>query len=147
MSDPRFFVNSKNILNKFFKLVAYIEPELYKQFYAISKNQAGNYSFNRWEDYSLVVDKTIFEKVKQFVPINNFGPNKNNKGFRTKKNGIDTGLFTKMDDSLIPNHNLIMNNSNAQNNDNNIYLNKISISNPNVNHIRIIPKNNIDADE
>lgn len=52
---------------------------------------------NKWDDYSLTIQKDIFEKVKQFVPINP-GANKNNKGFRISKNGQDTGIFKKIED-------------------------------------------------
>lgn len=52
-----------------------------------------------------------------------------------------------MDNPIIPNHNLVMNNIDVQNNDNNNILNVISTSNQNVNHIKIIPKNNFDVDE
>ena len=75
-------------------MVAYLDPELYRQFYAISKEQSGNGSYNKWEDYNLVIEKNILDKIKQFVPIN---PNtsKNSKGFRLMKNGKDTGIFQK----------------------------------------------------
>ena len=45
---------------------------------------------NKWEDYGLIIEKEIFEKIKQFEPINANG-SKNNKGFRITKNGRNTG--------------------------------------------------------
>ena len=42
---------------------------------------------NKWEDYNLIIDKNILDKVKQYVPINNYGNSKNNKSFRKSKNG------------------------------------------------------------
>ena len=75
-------------------MVAFLEPELYKQLYAISKEQSGNGSSNKWDDYNMVIEKNIFERIKQFIPVN---PNsaRNSKGFRLSKNGIDTGIFQK----------------------------------------------------
>lgn len=75
-------------------MVAFLDPTLYKQFYVISKEQSGNKSFNKWDDYNIIIEKNIFDKIKQFTPIN---PNasKNNKGFRISKNGMDTGIFKK----------------------------------------------------
>ena len=67
------------------QLVAFLDPELYKQFYIISKEQSGNGSSNRWDDYNLIIDKNIFDKIKQFTPINS-NVNKNSKGFRISKN-------------------------------------------------------------
>ena len=131
----------------FFKLVAFLEPELYKQFYTISKTQAGNSTLNRWEDYNLIVEKKIYEKIKQFVPINNFGSNKNNKGFRTTKNGIDTGLFTKINNPLILNNNNMPNNINSESDTDNNIINRMQGSNLNINRIKIIPKNKIEIDE
>ena len=52
-----------------------------------------------------------------------------------------------MDKPPIPNNNLLMNNIDAQINDNNNILNVISISNRNVNHIKIIPKNSFDVNK
>lgn len=43
----------------------------------------------------MIIQKDIFEKIKQFEPINANG-SKNNKGFRITKNGKDTGIFQKI---------------------------------------------------
>ena len=66
--------------------MAYLEPVLYKQFYAITKEQLGNSSLNKWEDYGLIIEKEIFEKIKQFEPINA-------NGSRITKNGRNIGIF------------------------------------------------------
>ena len=68
---------------------------LYKQFYAITKEQLGNSSISKWEDYGLIIQKDIFEKIRQFEPVNHNG-SKNSKGFRMTKNGKDTGIFHKI---------------------------------------------------
>ena len=113
--------------------MAYLEPVLYKQFYAITKEQLGNNSVNKWEDYGLIIQKDIFEKIKQFEPINSNG-NRNNKGFRTTKNGRDTGIFKRISEYERNNnagnniHENIENNINQQNN--NIRIHQNVINNP-----------------
>ncbi len=74
--------------------MAHLEPELYRQFYAVAKVQAGNAAFNKWDDYGITIDKEIWNKIQNFVPINEYG--KSNKGFRTSKNGRNTGIFEKL---------------------------------------------------
>ena len=112
--------------------MAYLEPVLYKQFYAITKEQLGNNSVNKWEDYGLIIQKDIFEKIKQFEPINSNG-NRNNKGFRTTKNGRDTGIFKRISEYERNNnagnniHENIENNINQQNN---IRIHQNVINNP-----------------
>lgn len=78
--------------------MAYLEPVLYKHFYAITKEQLANSSLSKWEDYGLIIDKEIFEKIKQFEPINS-NVSKNNKGFRITKNGRNTGIFKKIQEN------------------------------------------------
>jgi len=75
-------------------LVAFLEPNLYRQFYNISKEQSGNKSYNKWEEYDIILDKNVLDKIKLFTPINP-GAYKNNKGFRLSKKGVDTGIFKK----------------------------------------------------
>ena len=125
--------------------MAYLEPVLYKQFYTITKEQLGNNSLNKWEDYGLIIEKEIFEKIKQFEPINVNG-SKNNKGFRITKNGRNTGIFKKLQDydegNNIPNNinNNMQNNAEQQNNVR-INLNQTG------NKINIIPTNIINEDD
>ena len=119
-------------------MVAFLEPELYKQFYIISKEQTGNNIYNKWSDYNLIIEKNIFEKIKQFTPINP-GASKNHKGFRLSKNGIDTGIFKKAEE--------IMENDNMINNINNNIQNNIEGHNIPNNRIRIIPNNIINEED
>ena len=124
-----------------------MEPELYKQFYIISKEQTGNKTYNKWNDYNLIIERNIFDKIQQFTPINPIA-NKNNKGFRLSKNGIDTGIFKRAEEN-VGNNNMMDNiNNNIQNNigeDMNAGLaNNVNISN---NRIRIIPGNLINEED
>ena len=125
--------------------MAYLEPVLYKQFYAITKEQLGNNSSNKWEDYGLIIEREIFEKIKQFEPINANG-SKNSKGFRITKNGRNTGIFKKIQEYEEGNN--IRNNINddIQNNDEQQNNAKINLSHTG-NKINIIPTNIINEDE
>ena len=125
--------------------MAYLEPVLYKQFYAITKEQLGNNSLNKWEDYGLIIEKEIFEKIKQFEPINANG-SKNSKGFRITKNGRNTGIFRKLQDydegnNIQNNINNNMQNNAEQQNNARINLNHTG------NKINIIPTNIINEDD
>ena len=125
--------------------MAYLEPVLYKQFYAITKEQLGNSSLNKWEDYGLIIEKEIFEKIKQFEPINANG-SKNNKGFRITKNGRNTGIFKKIQE--YDGRNNIGNNINDNMQDNGDQQNNVRINlNQTGNKINIIPTNIINEDD
>ena len=134
--------------------MAFINPELYKEFYNISKEQMGNSGLNKWEEYQLIIDRNIFEKVKQYVPINNYNGSKNNKGFRTSKNGRDTGIFTKinpqnnMDDNSIQINTDSIENQYASN-ELNLFQQSLPqmVNTSSVQKIKIIPKNKIDIKE
>lgn len=114
----------------------------------------GNSSLNKWEEYQLIIDKSIFEKVKQYVPINNYNSSKNNKGFRMSKNGRDTGIFKKINEqSNMDNNNIQINTDNFGNNYSINELNLLQqeppqmINNSSIHNIKIIPKNKIDIEE
>lgn len=138
--------------------MAFLDPDLYRNFYNLSKEQLGNKTLSKWEDYQLVIDKNILDKFNQYTPINNYSNNKNKRGFRTSKNGKDTGLFTKINNNNINEDN---NNSNNINNSDNIgnnfnkngllqfpYNNPKIIENSSNNVIKIIPqKIELDEDE
>lgn len=134
--------------------MAYLDPDLYREFYNISKEQMGNNTLSKWEDYNLIIDKKILEKLEQFVPIDNYNGTKNNKGFRTTKNGRDTGIFKKINNHDDVNDNI--NQINTNNIENNYIRNKLDLSQQNnpqniqklpINRINIIPKNKIDIDD
>ena len=60
------------------------------------------------------MEKSIFDKIKEFTPINSNAA-KNNKGFRITKNGMDTGIFKKNEANNNIN-NIIQNNTEEQGN-------------------------------
>ena len=96
------------------------------------------------EDYGLIIEKEIFEKIKQFEPINANG-SKNNKGFRITKNGRNTGIFKKIQE--YDGRNNIGNNINDNMQDNGDQQNNVRINlNQTGNKINIIPTNIINED-
>lgn len=48
--------------------MAHLEPELYRQFYAIELVML---LLNKWDDYELILDKNILNKIKNFVLLMN----------------------------------------------------------------------------
>lgn len=125
-------------------MVAFLEPELYKQFYIIAKEQSGNCSSSKWEDYNIVIEKNIFDRIAQFTPIN---PNssRNGKGFRLSKNGIDTGIFQKAENHMenVP----MMNNINEEIQNNEEEYIDARIAPNNINKINILPINLIKKED
>ena len=118
---------------------------LYKQFYAITKEQLGNSSISKWEDYGLIIQKDIFEKIKQFETVNHNG-SKNSKVFWITKNGKDTGIFHKIRE--YEGNNNLGNNIN-QNIENDIHQQNIIRIHPNNTNkkINMIQGNEISEDE
>ena len=98
-----------------------------------------------WRIYSYCW-KSIFNKINEFFPINNYGSNKNNRGFRVSKNGKETGIFQHYDEQndLSPNNNNRTNIINIQN------VNSFAVplipNNISSNVISIIQSNKIEED-
>ena len=59
-------------------LVAYVDPNLYKSFYSIYKEQTMQTKFNKWNNYS--------KKLKQFIPIDS--NNSGSRSFKLTKNHL-----------------------------------------------------------
>lgn len=88
IKDPKKF--SKEFL---LLLIAYIDPNLYREIYSINKRQLSERIFNKWGDYKIDVKNDLINDIEQFTPINS---QKNSRGgFRTTKNHIPTGTFYK----------------------------------------------------
>ena len=116
---------------------------MYKQLYSIQKIQAGSKYFNKWKDYTTEIKPEYFDKLNQFIAIENNGDGKKSKAFRLKKNGQDTNIFQKLNQEEAP-HDF----ANIQFNQN---LNNINLPNQNNNgnniRINLIPGNNIRNEE
>lgn len=76
-------------------LVAYIDPNLYKSFYSIYKEQTTERRLNKWTNYTIDIKPDILSKVRQFVPTedNQTG----NKSFKLTKNHTVNDTFKKVD--------------------------------------------------
>ena len=116
---------------------------MYKQLYSIQKIQIGSKSFNKWKDFTTEIKPEYFDKLIQFITIENIGDGKKSKAFRLKKNLQDKNIFKKLNQEYVP-HDF----ANIQFNQN---LNNINLpsQNNNGNNIRInlIPGNNIINEE
>ena len=82
---------SKNFL---LTLVAYVQPELYKQFYNSYKGELQKKSFNKWSDFSININKNIVDDIKSFIATNE--NDKKRGGFRMYKNHENTNIFTQV---------------------------------------------------
>ncbi len=88
IKDPKKF--SKDFL---LLLIAYIEPNLYRELYAINKSQLSERVFNKWGDYKIDVQKDLLQDIQQFTSIN---PKNNSKGgFKLTKNHASSNTFYK----------------------------------------------------
>ena len=65
IKDPRKF--SKEFL---LLLIAYIDPNLYREIYSINKRQLSERIFNKWGDYKIDVKNDLINDIEQFTPIN-----------------------------------------------------------------------------
>ena len=59
----------------------------------------GNKNIKKWENYVAEIKQEYYDKLSQYVAIENNGDKKNNKAFRLKKNGVDTNIFRKIDEN------------------------------------------------
>ena len=59
IKNPRKF--SKELL---LLLIAYVEPNLYSEFYSINKKQLSERIFNKWGDYKIDVQKDLIKDIE-----------------------------------------------------------------------------------
>ena len=65
---------------------------MYQELYAISKMQMAQKNFAKWNNYSVKIDESLLDNIKNFVPID--GSNKTSaKAYRLTKNKLSTGVF------------------------------------------------------
>ena len=51
-------------------MVGYVDPNLYRELYAINKSQLAERFFNKWGDYKIDIKKEYIKDIEQFVSIN-----------------------------------------------------------------------------
>lgn len=74
-------------------LVAYIDPNLYRELYSINKKQLQDRIYNKWGDYQIDVSKDLIKDIKEFIPTDS--QNNSKGGFRRTKNSIPCNTFYK----------------------------------------------------
>ena len=87
IKDPKKF--SKEFL---LLLVAYVDPNLYREIYSINKKQLSERIFNKWGDYKIDIREDLVKDIEQFTSVNS---NDSRGGFRITKNKIPTNTFYK----------------------------------------------------
>ena len=96
--DPTKF--SKSFL---LKLVAYVDPNLFRELYSINKRQKAERNYNRWADFKIDIKREFINDIKEFNSINN---GKNNRGgFRRTKNHNPSNLFYQFQGRINQNQN------------------------------------------
>lgn len=86
ISDPMKF--SKKFL---LKLIAFVDPELFKELYSINKKQIQERCFNNWGNFKIDIAQDYIDDINNFKSISN--DNKNYGGFRRYKNHQLTNIF------------------------------------------------------
>ena len=76
-------------------LVAYVDPQLYKTFYLIYKEQAMQRQYNKWNNYTVDIKSDVLTKLKQFMSVD--ANNTNSRGFSLSKNHFPNYTFQKSD--------------------------------------------------
>ena len=64
-----FLLTVRNNINIFLQLIAFNDQDLYRELYTISKIEISKRNGNRWKDFEMPVDIDIFDKIRNFVPI------------------------------------------------------------------------------
>ena len=88
ISEPKKF--SKDFL---LLLIAYVDPNLYRQLYSINKKQLQERVYNKWGDYQINISKNLLKDVEEFSSINS--QNNSCGGFRKSKNSVPLDTFYK----------------------------------------------------
>jgi len=50
-------------------LVAFLDADLYRKLYIISKEELGKRNISKWKDYEMTLNIEILNKLKNFHPI------------------------------------------------------------------------------
>ena len=95
------------------KLIAFIDPNLFREIYALNKKQKAERNFNKWCDFKIEIRQDQIKDIGDFSNISK--ANNNRGGFRKTKNHISTNIF---DYKVNPNNNLNRIYMNAQNDKN-----------------------------
>ena len=73
------------------KLIAFIDPNLFCEIYALNKKQKAERNFNKWSDFKIDIRQDLIKDINDFSTISK-GNNKYG-GFKKTKNHIATNIF------------------------------------------------------
>jgi len=76
-------------------LVAFLDADLYRKLYIISKEELGKRNISKWKDYEMTLNIEILNKLKNFHPIEDTSTK--SKPFRLSKNGEKIGIFNHIE--------------------------------------------------
>ena len=107
------------------KLIAFIDPNLFREIYATNKKQRAERNYNKWGDFKIDINRDLAKDVKEFTSISN--TNNNRGGFRMTKNHQQTNLFYQYKGKIKNNLNNREINQNVQNK-----INELNVMNNNI---------------
>lgn len=91
------------------KLIAYIDPNLFREIYSINKKQKAERNYNKWGDFKIDINRDLIKDIQEFNSIGNTSNNRG--GFRRMKNHMETNLFYQFKGKVNNNPNRIKNNN------------------------------------
>ena len=75
-------------------LIAYVDPQLYRELYSINKRQLQDRIYNKLGDYQIDISKDLLKDIEDFIPSNSQANAKG--GFRGQKILFHVEHFTKL---------------------------------------------------
>ena len=65
----REFLLAVNIILIFVQLIAYVDPTLYKELYAISKIQLSQQKYKKWNDFKVEINENLIENIHNYSSV------------------------------------------------------------------------------
>ena len=65
----REFLLAVNIILIFVQLIAYVDPTLYKDLYAISKIQLSQQKYKKWNDFKVEINTNLIENIHNYSTV------------------------------------------------------------------------------
>ena len=65
----REFLLAVNIILIFVQLIAYVDPTLYKELYAISKIQLSQQKYKKWNDFKVEINTNLIENIHNYSTV------------------------------------------------------------------------------
>jgi len=77
------------------KLIAYVDPNLFREIYSTNKKQKAERDFNKWADFKIDIRQDLLKDIQDFHAISS--GNDKYGGFRRTKNHNNTNIFYSKD--------------------------------------------------